>query len=171
MDNGRWDNERLWEVCERFAKFGKPVHFTEMTILSTVENCKRCEDVPTSDEGEQWQRDEVVRVYTMLFSHPAVEAITWWDFSDQNSWLKAPSGLIRKDMTAKPAYDALKKLIREDWTTNTSLTSDKKGEVRLRAFRGKYGFTVSLPDGKTVKAFSNAVKKGKNVVELKIEND
>ena len=34
MHDGAWSNERVWEVCERFARFGVPLHFTELTILS-----------------------------------------------------------------------------------------------------------------------------------------
>ena len=34
MHGGVWSNRRIWEVCERFASFGVPLHFTETTILS-----------------------------------------------------------------------------------------------------------------------------------------
>jgi GH35 family endo-1,4-beta-xylanase len=115
--NGVWNNDYLWNICERFAKFGKPIHFTEMTILSTLEERDEWdklngERIPSSREGEEKQREDLVRIYTMLFSHPSVEAISWWDFSDCNSWRSAPSGLLREDMTPKPAYNALKKLIK-----------------------------------------------------------
>ncbi|MDR3110433.1 MAG: endo-1,4-beta-xylanase [Planctomycetaceae bacterium] len=166
MASGRWDNQRLWEVCERFAQFGKPLHFTELTILSTKENCKSCNNVPTSKEGEQWQKEEVLRVYTMLFSHPAVEAITWWDFSDQKAWLGAPSGLIHKDMKPKPAYWSLHNLIGNVWKSRLTVETDEKGEIRTRVFRGQYRFVVTMPDGKTVKSFLGTVKKGKNEFEL-----
>ena len=42
------------------------------------------------------------------------QAITWWGFSD-DGWLHAPTGLIRADGTRKPAFDALRGLIRGDW--------------------------------------------------------
>ena len=28
-----WTMEEAWEVCERFAKYGWPLHFTELTVL------------------------------------------------------------------------------------------------------------------------------------------
>ena len=31
---GVWSNRKIWETCERFARFGVPLHFTETTILS-----------------------------------------------------------------------------------------------------------------------------------------
>ena len=34
MHGGVWTNEKIWEVCERFAPFDVPLHFTELTVLS-----------------------------------------------------------------------------------------------------------------------------------------
>ena len=33
MHEGVWSTAKVWEVCERFATFGVPLHFTEMTII------------------------------------------------------------------------------------------------------------------------------------------
>ena len=167
---GRWDDARTWSVCERFATLGKPIHFTEITILSTKEECGSCANIPTTPEGEEWQSEEVVRFYKMLFSHPSVEAATWWDFSDQNSWMGAPSGLLHADMTPKPAYLALKHLIKEEWATNTTLVTDDKGEIHLRAFRGEYNFTVTPSGGAPLSPLSGTVKKGQPVIELMIND-
>ena len=170
--NGVWDNDYLWNVCERFAKFGKPIHFTEMTILSSLEKRDEWdklngERIPSSEEGEEKQCEDLVRIYTVLFSHPSVEAITWWDFSDYRAWRRAPAGLLRSDMTPKPAYNALKKLIKEDWTTCTTVKTDASGRATLRAFRGKYLFTVTFPDGSKIKRnFIHKVEKGVNEIEL-----
>ena len=48
-----------------------------------------------------------MKFYTALFAHPAVQAITWWDFSDLGAWLGAPAGWLRRDMSPKPVYDRL----------------------------------------------------------------
>ena len=34
MHGGTWNNSKIWDVCQRFARFGVPLHFTEATILS-----------------------------------------------------------------------------------------------------------------------------------------
>ena len=73
---------------------------------------ERRTDWPTTPEGEQRQAAEAESFYGVLLAHPAVEAITWWDFPD-GCWLNAPSGLVRKDMTPKPAYERLLKLVRQ----------------------------------------------------------
>ncbi len=138
---GAWTVRRIWDVCERFARFGKPLHFTETTFLSgrTGWELKRKEPGftwPSTPEGERRQAREAARFYTVLFSHPAVEAITWWDFSDQGAWQGAPAGLIRADMTPKPAYLELKRLIREKWWTRTSAKTTAGGSV---SFHGTFG--------------------------------
>ncbi|MDR0520703.1 MAG: endo-1,4-beta-xylanase [Planctomycetaceae bacterium] len=158
MHSGVWNNQRLWETCERFARFGVPLHFTELTVMSLPRH-RDWEKADSTPEGETFQRTEVERIYTMLFSHPSVAAITWWDFSDQGAWMNAPSGLVRKDMSPKPAYHALKKLITEDWTTNIVLKTDTDGRASVRAFRGDYQVIASLPDG-TKKEFPVSVQKG-----------
>ncbi len=144
---GAWSAKQTWDICERFAKYGVPLHFTEATILSGMTagelQEKRKSDPnltwKSTPEGEARQAREVARFYTVLFSHPAVEAITWWDFTDQNSWQGAPAGFLRDDMTPKPAYTTLHDLIKEKWwTPEQELTVGKDGEVTFRGFYGRY---------------------------------
>lgn len=149
MHGGNWSNNKLWSVCERFAKFNKPLHFTEMTILSGKKGWNRPKPWLSTPEGEQQQAREVKRVYTILFSHPSVEAITWWNLTDRHAWMQAPSGLLDKEMSPKPAYKALKKLIKEEWWTRTTLTTDANGRASLRGFCGQYELDVTAPGGET----------------------
>jgi len=149
--SGVWNNKTIWETCERFAKFGVPLHFTELTILSTRAkfDWNKQERSATTSDGEQWQADEAERIYTMLFSHPSVEAITWWDFSDRGAWMEQPAGLLRNDLSPKPAYERLQRLIKHDWATNTTLTTDSNGTAKFRAFRGTYQAEITFPDNST----------------------
>jgi len=133
MHGGPRPLEDMWAVCERFAKLGVPLHFTEVTVLS---------EYPDRALGEEETAQYVSDFYTLLFSHPAVEAITWWDFSDRWAWLNAKAGLLHADGTPKPAYDGLKKLIHETWTTRAALKTDDKGAVRFRGFYGTYTVRV-----------------------------
>ncbi len=148
MHGGAWSNQRIWEVCERYAKFGVPLHFTEVTILSGQRQWQQPADGtwPSTSEGEAYQAREVVRFYTMLFSHPAVEAITWWDFSDFGAWKRAPAGFLRADMTPKPAYDQLKQLVKDTWWTRASLTTGTDGAAAVRGFLGDYRLVVTVGD-------------------------
>jgi len=149
MHGGVWPNQRIWEVCERFARFGAPLHFTETTIISGDPGRLRPGPGLTTPEGEAYQAREVVRFYTMLFSHPAVQAVTWWDFSDRGAWQRAPAGFLRADMSPKPAYHELMKLIKGKWWTRTEGTTDPQGTFLCRAFFGDYRVKVVV-DGRAV---------------------
>jgi hypothetical protein len=109
-------------------------------------NDYQVDEWPSTSEGEQRQAQEVVLHYKTLLSHPAVEAITWWDLSD-GGWLNAPAGLLRKDQSRKPAYDELLSLIKgEWWLAPTKMTTNAAGQFILNGFLGEY--ELSLDDQK-----------------------
>lgn len=146
MHQGYWGVEKTQFVLEQFARFNKPIHFTETTIISgelmpqeIVDlNDYQVTDWPTTPAGEERQAEEVVKHYQTLFAHPLVEGITWWDFTDEK-WLNAPSGLVRKDGSAKPAYDELLKLVKgEWWVAPTKFVTDENGKVEFCGFFGDY---------------------------------
>jgi GH35 family endo-1,4-beta-xylanase len=144
MHRGYWGARRTWEVCERFARLGRPLQISETTILGGPERKdldygKHYDDWAPTPEGERRQAEQVREFYTVLFSHPAVQGVTWWDFSDRGAWLGAPAGLLRRDMTPKPAYKVLHQLIKRDWwTAEVKATTDAGGVVRFRGFLGEY---------------------------------
>jgi GH35 family endo-1,4-beta-xylanase len=146
MHQGYWGVEKTQFVLEQFARFNKPIHFTENTLVSghlmppeIVDlNDYQPTDWPSTPEGEERQAQEVILHYKTLMAHPLVEGITWWDLSD-GGWLNAPAGLLRKDHTPKPAYEELRKLIKgEWWLAPTKLTTDANGQLSFTGFRGEY---------------------------------
>ncbi len=151
MHGGYWGAARTWEVCERFARFGKPLHFTETTVVS---GARSDAGWTTTAEGERSQARAVAEFYAVLFSHPAVEAITWWDFSDQDAWQGAPAGLLRDDMTPKPAYEQLHELIRNKWWTRTEANTAAEGSVAFQGFFGRYEIETQSPSGRLVGQFT-----------------
>ena len=152
---GYMGRKKLEDTLERFSVFGLPLHFTENTLVSgdimpkdIVDlNDYQVDEWPSTPEGEERQKKEWAEMYRILFEHPLVEAITGWDFAD-GAWLGAPSGLIRKDNTTKPAYQDLKRLIHEEWNTEGELRTDEYGNVTLSGFKGEYEITLQ---GKTIK--------------------
>ena len=142
---GYWGKEKLDDVLERFSRFGLPIHFTENTLISGdimpayIEDLNdwQVEEWPSTPEGEERQAREIEEMYRTLFSHPLVEAITTWDFKD-GAWLKAPSGFLRLDNSRKPSFEMLKKLVKEEWWTNDSVTTDAQGYAEVSAFKGEY---------------------------------
>ncbi|MBI4579347.1 MAG: endo-1,4-beta-xylanase [Planctomycetes bacterium] len=148
---GAWSIRHIWDVCERFARFGKPLHFTETTFLSGKLGWNLAEATPGFDwestpDGEKWQSEHAVRFYTVLFSHPAVEAITWWDFADKSSWQRAPAGLLDRNLKPKPAYEALKALVKGEWWTRTMAQAEPDGTARFHGFLGEYKLMVGEGD-------------------------
>jgi GH35 family endo-1,4-beta-xylanase len=146
MHSGAWSVDKIWNVCERFSDFGVPLHFTEVTILSGKLGWNQPKPWNSTPDGEKYQAENAEILYKVLFSHPAVEAITWWDFSDRGTWMGAPAGLIRKDGASKPGYEKLHHLIREEWWTATSGKTDDEGLFGFRAFRGTYTVKVTWQD-------------------------
>ena len=165
---GVWSNRKIWDVCERFGRFGLPLHFTETTILSGQQGWQLPRDKWLSTpEGEKRQAQEVVRFYTMLFSHPAVEAITWWDFSDLGAWQGAPAGLVRKDMSPKPAYEELMRLIKGQWWTRTEGKTNQDGQFTWEGFHGQYTIHVAA-EGRQVQKTVQLTPGDKNRLVLEL---
>jgi endo-1,4-beta-xylanase len=154
MHQGYRGEEQVWALLERFSRFGLPLQLTETTLLSgelmppeIVDlNDYQPEFWPSTPEGEARQADEIVRHYRTVVSHPAVESLTYWGLTDHGAWLGAPSGLIRRDGSRKPAYDALHDLIRgEWWLPETRMTTDADGIVTIDGFAGRY--RIGTPAG------------------------
>ena len=150
---GFWGLDKLNDVLARFSRFGLPIHFTENTLISGEIMPGYIEDLndwqvdswPSTPEGEERQAREISQMYTVLFEHPLVEAITTWDFND-GCWLKAPSGFVHQDNTEKPSYYALEGLIHGTWETHETLTADAEGRIAFDGFKG--GYEVKTDSGK-----------------------
>ena len=76
-------------------------------------------------------------MYTLAFGHPSVVSFTWWDFTENDSYIKG-SALLNRDLSPKPAYRAIDELINHRWKTNTRLVTDASGCLTLRGFFGDY---------------------------------
>jgi hypothetical protein len=70
-------------------------------------------------------------------------AITWWDLSDQGSWLEG-GGMLRNDLTPKPVYETLKELIHEEWHTSLQGKTDSSGRFQFSGFYGLYSLTLQV---------------------------
>jgi endo-1,4-beta-xylanase len=168
MHQGYWGEAKTLDVLERFGRFGLPLHFTETTLLSgdlmppeIVDlNDHQVADWPSTPEGEARQADEVVRHYRNLLADPRVAAITWWDFAD-GQWLNAPSGLVRRDGTPKPAYDALLGLVKGDWwLAPRTFQTTSEGTFRFSGFLGDYAVSSGgrTADVRLERAGSSAIE-------------
>ncbi|MFW2513275.1 endo-1,4-beta-xylanase [Demequina sp. SO4-13] len=147
MHQGYRGEDAVWEILERFARFGLPLQMTETTLVSgdlmpphIVDlNDYVVDDWPSTPEGEERQAEEIVRHYRTLVSHRSVESITYWGLTDEGAWLGAPAGLLRRDGSPKPAFDALLGLIKDEWwVAPTQMRTNGEGRVDVRGFAGDY---------------------------------
>lgn len=143
MHDRPWPLARIWEVCDTYARLDRPLHFTETTVVSGPRLGPGENWGPTTPELEARQAEYVEQFYTMVFAHPAAQALTWWDFSDRGAWQRAAAGLVRRDMSPKPVYDRLHALIKGQWWTRAELTTNEAGEAPLDAFYGTHRLTIA----------------------------
>lgn len=156
MHQGYRGTEYFQKLLERFSRFGLPLHFTELTLLSgdlvdpDIDDLNDAERMhwPSTEEGEARQAAELEDFYRLVYQHPSVEAIVWWDLRD-GSWLNAPSGLLRRDMSPKPAFEALKRLVNQEWGfPKQKLRLDGSGVLNFRGPEGSYHLEI---EGRTHK--------------------
>lgn len=172
MHRGNWPLYQVWDICERFRDLDVPIHFTEVTVISGAFNTgvgnQPPAQWPSTPQGEALQADYVEKFYTLLFSHQSVQAITWWDFSDSGAWQGAPAGLLRKDMSKKPAYGRLQKLVKNDWWTRGNIYTADDGTAVVRGFYGSYKLSVEK-EGKTTEASINLARGLDNKLKIQLK--
>lgn len=151
---GYWGMEKLEDVLTRFERFGLPINFTENTFVSGELvpahlddlNDYEYKDDASTPEGEAQQAEWIKEFYTAIFeNHPQVTALTNWDFGD-GAWLNAPSGLVRRDGSAKPSYYALHDLVNKKWHSEGTVKTDSDGYAEVCGFKGSYDWCVNGTD-------------------------
>ena len=121
---------------------GKPVGYMEYSANAVNRYTEEEEDL-------YFQADFSKEFYTLVFSHPAVEALSWFDFTDHR-WLGAPAGLVDDDVRPKPVYNALRKLIHEEWHSDEDAITNEYGVAKARLFCGNYDIIVETETGEKV---------------------
>ena len=153
------DPEALYRHMDLYSSFGKPLQITEVTVPA----------YSWEAEDEEIQAEIIEKLYSIWFSHPAVEQIVYWNLVDGYAHLWDPDpakiaasqgdmtigenyyygGLFRFDLSPKPAYNKIKELINERWHTEAEMLTNKDGMAIWRGFFGKYDIEIEL-DGKCV---------------------
>lgn len=135
--DGVWTLDGIRRRLDEAAATGLPVHVSEAAI-------------PGGPEDEAGQAEAVRHFYTAAFAHPKVESITWWDLSDRFAYQNVPTGLVRADLSPKPAYRALDRLVNHLWKTDAAGRTADDGRMAVRVFFGRYRITVSHGGRKAV---------------------
>lgn len=164
----RCNPEFVFDVLDKYATFGKKLQITEMT-LSAYSSEKVDEDV---------QAEMLRQLYSIYFSHPAMEAVIYWNLVDGYAAFaplgdmtagenKYHGGLMNHDMTEKPAFKVLYDLFHNQWHTKAQTVTDYGGVAKLRGFYGDYDMTI-IANGKKydIKYNHSCRKTGKNKIIL-----
>ncbi len=135
-----------------------PLQISELTILSaparytddTEWRRNNYTDWTTTPEGEQAQAEYGEALYTVLYSHPAVNAITWWDLTDYGAWQNAPAGMLRADMSPKPLYQRLYELVWQEWATHVCGQVLRGSELTVDCAAGDHAIDIQMPCGRAL---------------------
>lgn len=151
----------VFQVLDLYGQFGVPMNISEITFPS----------LPAGPEGLKNQEKITRNYYRLFFSHPAMEAITWWNVPDGKSWgtegnLKP--GLLDENLDPKPSYKVLDELINKEWKTNLSVKISGNPEVKFKGFYGTYKVTITQGRKVAIKYFVLS-KNNPNVLDLKLD--
>lgn len=163
-----YDPERIFDVLDCYAKLGRPIQITELTIPA----------YRWIAEDEEIQAEILKNLYSIWFSHPAMEAIIYWNLVDGFAHGTVPGdmkagenyyhgGLVRHDFTPKPSYLAVKELFGKTWRTCLSLDSGNSSTLMFKGFYGEYEL-IATAGGKTATTTFHLDKQHKNVLDIVI---
>ena len=171
-----FSEESLWSALESFRPYGKPIFLSEVSVLScgifedwrgldvqekawqyAMDNRLPIPLIEGSPELEQYQAALTRDFYTLAFSHPLVESITWWTITDLDPWRGMPSGLLTIDGQPKPVYYVLDELINQQWNTSKKGKLSDKAMVNFRGFYGSYELMINI-NGQPYVGYFDAIK-------------
>ncbi len=126
-------------MLDLMAEFGLPLELTEVTIPTFGD----------TEEDEELQAELLGGLYSVWFSHPAVDSVVYWNQIDGCAYVSGDpegywnenncrGGLFRRDLTPKRSALALRKLIHEDWRTEEAAETDDDGRFTFSGFFGEY---------------------------------
>jgi len=171
------DPKFLYAHMDLYSNFGKPLEVTEVTVPA----------YSPEHEDEELQAEIIEKLYSVWFSHPNVEQIVYWNLIDgyAHVWDPDPEkirasqgnmslgenyyygGLLRFDLTPKPAYEKIKNLTQNVWHTEAELLTDSEGNADFRGFFGDYEVEIEI-DGKIETRRISLSKKSDNSFTVEI---
>ena len=153
----------MLDAMELFNSYGYPMHISEITVPSYAGK------IP---ENEEIQAYLVETLYKIWFATEHMKSIVWWNLCDgyaayaplgsEEGENQYAGGLCRFDMSPKPSYLALDRLINHEWRTN--IESECEGEFSFRGFFGEYEIEVS--DGEKTETHTVSLTENGLKIEL-----
>ncbi len=136
-----FDRVQLKNALDSLAQFNLPIRVTEFNIPGQGSKYYEDRKLKLTDTEEVQKATELVDYYKICFAHPAVEGMIMWGFWEGANWIPV-SSLYKRDWSPTPAAEAYKNLIFKEWWTKAEGKVNRKGELSVPAFFGKYKITV-----------------------------
>ena len=130
----------------------------------TLDVCLSGSTIGMADRDERAASCRLADWYTLLFAHSAVRGVTWNGVIDGEKG--AEGGLLRRDLSPKPAYRTLHKLINVVWHTRADGATDADGRFAFRGFYGVYRLGARVGDETRVAVIS--LRPGNGVIPVPI---
>lgn len=131
----------IYKCLDQYAKLNVPVNFSEVSVIGMDE----------LGDGDAFQEMVAERLYRLWFSHPATDGIIWWNMVDNTgAWEssnKLKAGIVNFDLSPKPVFKTLNRLINSEWNTQTSISYKENGDNRFHGFYGTYQATIKTNHG------------------------
>ncbi len=141
---------KMVDVMDAYEAFGVPINISELTIPSYNGGA----------DDEEVQAEELKTLYSLWFSHKATDSIIYWNLVDGYSYVPGGGksslgdpnageniyggGLLRFDLSPKPAFTMLNDLIKKEWHTELSADTGASDKARFKGFYGKYDLTYCV---------------------------
>ena len=135
---------KMTDVLDVYSRFGAPINISELTIPSYNGGV----------EDEAVQEEELRTLYSLWFSHQATEGVIYWNLVDGYSYVPGGGkstlgdpnageniyggGLLRFDLSPKPAFKTLQNLIKKEWHTDLTTQTGFDDRVKIKGFYGMY---------------------------------
>ncbi len=132
---------RIFDVLDCYGKFNLPISISEISVPSYTNN----------DTDERLQAEIVKRLYSIFFSQKQVDSLVWWNLADNMAFMgedEFMAGLVRQDLSVKPAYQTIVDLFDKEW--HTELDVKQQDVIEFNGFYGNYEISF-IADGKEYK--------------------
>ena len=126
-----WNPQHQLETFRKLDQLGHPIHLSEVTIPAP-------RGLLPDAEADEAQARMIRDNFRLWFSWPSVYRITYWNLVDGTGAEILASGMYNKDLTKKPSYWAIDRLVNHEWKTRLRVVADRDGRVRFRGFKGEY---------------------------------
>lgn len=143
---------RQLDLLETYSKLDLPIHISEVSIPS----------YSNEKADEEMQAMLLKRLLSLWFSQKNVNSVIWWNLVDGTAYgdeNKFHAGLLRNDMTPKPAFKVWNELVNKTWRTEFSHECKNGNKISFNGFYGDYEIEVTA-NGKTVKKELSLTKDG-----------